>query len=287
MQNYLYNTTDRTKIEMPDQPMQRLYGLDKVLIGKTFGNNIKPVQMYIKDGKLYLSNSSAPIENALPISENLRTRFDGLTNRQMEATEDDPIIWYITDKIEVRANSPIYIRVAVLGDLMLVGLVAGKMKVNIEGMFSEAMRKHEIVHHMKRVSTHHIITADQMREWLNVNNPITGKPAGLTGITDMTLEMEDDGSRMFSFQMVHSVAYKPDVIYRETERIERARLKSRKTFSESETPDLEEADDIEELEAVDLTEEDEDDWYNSLYADEDEDAEVVKDADASDDEDWD
>lgn len=273
--NYLYNTTKKTKFEIEQMPFSDALGIQKAFVGKSFGNTVMPVRMYVNEGKLYFSNTEER-EGDMGISEDIRDQFERVNLDRMEATEDNPIVWYITSRFEMKEACPLYMRCAVLGDKMLLGIIAGEIKIeDHEGKMVDVGRCIPARESRKKEPIKKEVDSEELKGILSRKNPITGKPFIMTGIVDISIELTRDGIFQTTLSHSHCVNYRPVEVAKEIERLERRdkRRRNRSNAGMEELIELEEKDRIPEIvkiKPIVEEEKDDDEWLDEILAEENE-----------------
>lgn len=273
--NYLYNTTKKTKFEIEQMPFSDVLGIQKAFVGKSFGNTVMPVRMYVNEGKLYFSNTEER-EGDMGISEDIRDQFERVNLDRMEATEDNPIVWYITSRFEMKEACPLYMRCAVLGDKMLLGVIAGEIKIeDHEGKLVDVGRCIPARESRKKEPIKKEVDSEELKGILSRKNPITGKPFIMTGIVDISIELTRDGIFQTTLSHSHCVNYRPVEVAKEIERLERRdkRRRNRSNAGMEELIVLEEKDRIPEIvkiKPIVEEEKDDDEWLDEIIAEENE-----------------
>lgn len=268
--NYLYNTTKKTKFEIEPMPFSDILGIQKAFVGKSFGNTVMPVRMYVNEGKLYFSNTEER-EGDMGISEDIRDHFERVNFDRMEVTEDNPLIWYITSRFEMTEACPLYMRCAVLGDKILLGVIAGEIKIeDHEGKLVDVGRCIPARESRKREPIKKEVDSEELKGILSRKNPVTGKPFIMTGIVDISLELTKDGVFQTNLSHSHCVNYRPVELAKEIERLERRekRRRNRNNSGIEELEELEEKDMIQEIAEIKPIEEDYEDVDDDKWLDE-------------------
>lgn len=289
--NYLYNTTNKIKFEIEQQPFSNSLGIQKAFVGKTFQNSVMPVTMYVKDGKLYLSNIGER-EDRLCIEEGIRAQFERVSAEKMEATDDNPIIWYITDQFEIIEGSPVYMRCTILEDKILMGIISGEVRIQDHtGQMIKVGRCIPARGKEKEDPDTRVFTVQNLHDVLNRKNPITGKPFSLAGIVDLSLELTKDGLGQTTLSHNHSINYRPVELAKEIERLER-REKQKARRENREYDELEKIEEIDMMHEIQEQSEvkpirddddiDDDKWLDEIISEENELEELEEEPDEDD-----
>lgn len=189
MYNLFYNLSQAEAISLPPTQL----GLNKIQSGMSFlkdeGQPIKPVQFLVDKKVLRISNSVKKRKDSIDINI-IRDSFLNIPVELLESSKKNPILWILADQVALPKNVPCYVKLAVWGDKILIGVISGYIKArNNEGKEINWGRAYQCQPEDLTFKEYH---AEDIKQMVNRKDRNTGQYFFDECIVDISILIEED-----------------------------------------------------------------------------------------------